>query len=309
MTAPLHAALAQGPEDGFAEWLTAADGRRIRVGVWGAGTARRGTVFLFPGRSEYVEKYGLTAASLAARGFATLTVDWRGQGLASRVLRDPVPGHVEDFAEFQLDVQALVAFARARGLAEPWHLLAHSMGGCIGLRTLMGSHPFATAAFSAPMWGIAIPAWQRPLAETTSWLATRLGAGARYAPLTGPNAYVTSAPFEGNTLTTDRAMWDYMANHLRAEPALHLGGPTMAWLRAALDECRALAAMPSPALPVHVGLGSHERIVDPAAIRARMARWPGGRLEVVPGAEHELLMEPGREAYLDRVTGLFGQAG
>jgi lysophospholipase len=309
MTAPLYAGLAQGPQDGFAEWLTAADGRRIRAGVWGMDAARRGTVFLFPGRTEYVEKYGLTAASLAARGYATLTVDWRGQGLASRVLRDPVPGHVEDFAEFQLDVQALVAFARARGLAEPWFLLAHSMGGCIGLRTLMGTHPFRAAAFSAPMWGISIPAWQRPLAEAASWLATRLGAGAAYAPLTGPAAYVTSAPFEGNTLTTDRAMWDYMGNHLRAEPSLHLGGPTMAWLRAALDECRALAALPSPALAAHVGLGSHERVVDPAAIHARMARWPGGRLQVYPRAEHELLMERGREAYLDAVTAVFAGDG
>lgn len=309
MTAPFHAALAKGPEDGFAEWLTAADGRRIRAGVWGAAQARAGavagTVFLFPGRTEYVEKYGLTAAGLLARGYATLTVDWRGQGLASRVLADPVPGHVGDFAEFQQDVQALIRFAEAKDLPRPWYLLAHSMGGCIGLRTLMGSHPFRAAAFSAPMWGIALPGPNRLVAEASSWLATRLGAGARYAPMTGPKAYVTSAPFEGNTLTTDRAMWDYMGDHLRAEPALHLGGPTLAWLRAALDEGRALARLPSPDLAVHVGLGSNERIVDPAAIHDRMARWPGGQLQLYPGAEHELLMERGREAYLDAVTALF----
>ncbi len=112
MSAPFFAELADGPEDGAAEWLEAADGRRIRAGHWGA-SAGKATVFLLPGRSEYVEKYGRAARSLLARGYATLSVDWRGQGLASRVLADPLPGHVGDFAEFQLDLAG--ADRRMRG--------------------------------------------------------------------------------------------------------------------------------------------------------------------------------------------------
>jgi lysophospholipase len=38
-------------------------------------------------------------------------------------------------------------------------------------------------------------------------------------------------------------------------------------------------------------LGSDEAVVDAGAIRQRMARWPGGRLEMVAGAQHEVLME------------------
>ena len=304
MTAPLYAALAEGPPDGFAEWSGTADGRRIRLGAWGLDAAR-GTVFLFPGRSEYIEKYGRSATGLHQRGYATVTADWRGQGLASRVTASPLPGHVGNFAEFQLDVGAMVVFARARGLPVPFYLLCHSMGGCIGLRTLMGPHPFKAAAFSAPMWGIRMTRWQRPMAELASTLATRLGAPYMYAPSTGPIVYVTAVPFIGNVLTTDPDMWAYMVRHMKAKPKLAMGGPTMGWLRAALTECAALARLPSPDLPTYVGLGTHERVVDPNPIKARMPGWPQGTLELYEGDEHEILMERDRDVFLDRVTELF----
>jgi lysophospholipase len=304
MSAPFYASLAEGPPDGFADWAKAADGRQIRVGGWGLD-ASKGTVFLFPGRSEYIEKYGRSAVGLRARGYATVSVDWRGQGLASRETASHLPGHVGDFAEFQLDVAAMIAFARGMGLPEPYYLLCHSMGGCIGLRTLMSAHPFKAAAFSAPMWGIRMNWWQRPFAEVTSRFATRFGAPFVYAPSTGPIAYVTAVPFMGNVLTTDPEMWAYLVRHLKGEPKLAMGGPTMGWLRAALTECSNLARMPCPDLPAYVGLGTHERVVDDAPIKARMPDWRGGKLDLYHGDEHELLMEHDREQFLDKVAALF----
>ena len=41
-------------------------------------------------------------------------------------------------------------------LPRPWRLLAHSMGGTIGLRALTRGVPVAAAVFSAPMWGIRV---------------------------------------------------------------------------------------------------------------------------------------------------------
>ena len=134
--APLFSAVADGPEGGRAFWVTAADGVRLRLGLW-THPGAQGTVLLLPGRTEYVEKYGRAAGDLRARGFATVVIDWRGQGLADRPLDDPMSGHVGDFAEYQLDFDAMVGFARAQGLPEPYYLMAHSMGGCIGLRALL----------------------------------------------------------------------------------------------------------------------------------------------------------------------------
>ena len=308
--APFFAAVAEGPADGAAFWLTAADGVRIRAAAWNP-TAPHGTVFLLPGRTEYVEKYGRSAEVLAAAGYATLSVDWRGQGLADRVPKDRMVGHVGDFAEYQADMAALLAFAGAKGLPQPWFLMAHSMGGCIGLRSLMAGLPFKAAAFSAPMWGILMADWMRPVASVLSTSSRWLAFDHRYAPGTGPATYVTSVPFVGNTLTTDAEMWDYMRSQAIAHPELSLGGPSLGWLRAAMEECGALRAMASPAYPVVCGLGSQERVVDVRPIHERMGRWPGGRLDLYAGSEHEVLMErpATREAFLGRAVALFAAQG
>jgi lysophospholipase len=296
--APFYSEVASGPDDGAAWWLAARDGVRLRAGLWHR-EAENGTVLLFPGRTEYIEKYGRAAGHFAARGYATLAIDWRGQGLADRLTGDAMAGHVHHFPDYQQDVAAMIAAARALDLPRPWHLLAHSMGGCIGLRAVMERLDVASAAFSAPMWGIQMGAALRPVAWSLGWGARRLCLGHHYAPSTGPEHYVLSEPFETNKLTNDRAMWDYMARQLQAHPELGIGGPSLRWLHESLREMRALARRPSPALRCLTLLGSDEEIVDTARIHDRMARWPGGRLEMVAGGRHETLMDtPAMQARL-----------
>lgn len=304
--APFFADLADGPAGGRAVWLTASDGVRIRAALWGGGA--KGTVFLFPGRTEYVEKYGRAATDLLARGYTTLAVDWRGQGLADRAFADRLVGHVGHFAEYQRDVDALLAFAASEDLPRPHYLLCHSMGGCIGLRSLMRGLPFRAAAFSAPMWGINMAAWMRPFAHLLGRLAGPFGQAHRYAPSTGGQTYVLSVPFQGNVLTTDPDMWDYMRRQVAAQPDLALGGPSLGWLNAALRECGALAAMPAPPVPVLTALGTSEKVVDVAPIHLRMASWPQGRLDLYRGAEHEVPMETPehRARFFDDCAALFG---
>ena len=305
--APLHENLAEGPPGGRAYWLTASDGVRIRIGAWPGGAG--GTVFMFPGRTEYVEKYGRLAGDLRARGYGMVAVDWRGQGLADRLLSNPLVGHVARFSDYQHDVRAVVAAAETLALAKPWFLLAHSMGGCIGLRALLNRLPVQAAAFSAPMWGIGIKPHLRPGAWVISTVAPKLGYGAAYAPGTGPQTYVLDAPFADNTLTTDPDMYAYMQRQVRGCPELALGGPSMVWLNEALREMRALRAGPLPVTPTLVGLGRLERVVDPMAVRAVMARWTAAELLVFDGAEHELVMEQPatRLRFLDAAVGLFGR--
>ncbi len=302
--APFHAALADGPPDPVCRWAQAGK-VRIRLGWWAAG--QKGTVLLLPGRTEFIEKYGRTARDLAGRGYATITLDWRGQGLSDRLLPDPQVGHVEDFADYQADLDCMIAAATEARLPKPWFLIAHSMGGCIGLRALMRGVPVSAAIFSAPMWGISMAAWLRPFAQVVASVAPLLGLGARFTPTTGTRSYLLDAAFEGNVLTTDRAMWDYMHAQVHAVPQFGLGGPSLAWLGAALQECAALAAMPAPALPAICALGTAEKVVDLAPIHLRMAGWGNGQLDLYPGAEHEVMMEgPAvRSRFIDRAVTLF----
>lgn len=304
--APFHAPLADGPADVRVAWLTTRDGIRIRAAHWPLAGAK-GTVILMPGRTEYIEKYGRAATDLARRGYATVSVDWRGQGLADRSDADRMIGHVGDFDEFQRDVDALLAWARADGADGPLFLIGHSMGGCIGLRALARGLPFQAAAFSAPMWGISMAAWMRPLAPFIAQLSIWAGRAQRYAPTTGGKTYLLSVPFEGNVLTTDPAMWGYMRQQVAEAPDLALGGPSMGWLHAALRECAALAALPSPGLPCVTALGTAEKVVDPGPIHMRMARWSQGKLDLYPMAEHEVMMEaPAHRArFFDTACALF----
>lgn len=304
--APLHADLAEGPDGGRAFWLTARDGVRIRAAHWPGGT--KGTVLMFPGRTEYVEKYGRAAADMAARGYQTLAIDWRGQGLAQRALPDPMTGHVGHFDEYQRDIAALMDLAGSLDLPRPFHLLAHSMGGCIGLRALMNGLPVASAVFSAPMWGILLSASARPAAMALSSLSRFVGMAHRYAPSTGPASYVADVPFAGNVLTTDPEMFAWMKRQVTEHPELSLGGPSLGWLHATLRECARLAMLRSPGIPAVCALGTAEKVVDPAPIHLRMAAWPMGRLDLYPGAEHEVIMEGPevRGQFFDRAVELFG---
>lgn len=296
--APYLDDIADGPA-GSAWWVRASDGVRVRVGGWTAPGAR-GTVLLFPGRTEFIEKYGRVARDVLAQGLAVLSIDWRGQGLTERLAPGPLIGHVHAFADYQRDVAAMLDVAEAQGFPRPYHLLGHSMGGAIGLRALIEGLDVASAAFTAPMWGILIAAHLRPAAWLVSWSGRRAGLGHRIAPGTTIECYAATAPFEDNTLTTCPENYAFMQDQLARRPELQLGGPSLAWLNEALVECRALARAPAPGVPCLTWLGTRERIVDAGRIEARMARWPGGRLEVVEDAEHELLME--RREIRERVT-------
>lgn len=291
--APLYEDVADAPEGGEAAWLTAADGVRIRAAHWpnAIGTRPLGTVLLFTGRTEYVEKYGPAARYFTALGYSFATLDWRGQGLSDHAFADRRLGHVDDFAEYQRDIAALLAWAQQRGLPRPFFLVAHSMGGCIGLRALHLGLDVAAVAFSGPMWGIKMAPWAKPVAWLTSHAAVVPAVARVLAPGTSRAHTVEVNPFEGNDLTTDRMMWDFLRLQIAQHPDLALGGPTLGWLRAALAETRALTALAPPAVAALTCLGSHDRIVEAAPIRRLMEHWPGGRLDIMEGAEHEIMME------------------
>ncbi|RLJ60371.1 lysophospholipase [Litoreibacter meonggei] len=287
--APFHADVANGPDGGCAYWLTTSDGVRIRMGVWGGGD--KGTVLLFPGRTEFVEKYGAAAKGFMDRGFSTVAIDWRGQGLADRALENRLIGHVADFKDYQNDVAAVLAALPELDLPDPMGLLGHSMGGCIGLRALMEGLPVDAAVFTGPMWGIALDPMRRSAGWALSTLARQTKFENMMTPGTSEQSYVLVQPFKDNLLTRDADMYEGMRKQLNAYPDLALGGPSFAWLNEALKECRALSLNPTPNVPTITFLGTNERIVDTKAIHDRMARWHNGELRMIDGGEHEVAMD------------------
>ncbi|MEP3784551.1 alpha/beta hydrolase [Ascidiaceihabitans sp.] len=289
--APLFTDVCAGPPSGAAFWVHTEDGLRLRFGAWNREGTNKGTILVFPGRTEYVEKYGPAACEFAARGYATVAIDWRGQGLADRMLDDPRIGHVGDFEDYQKDVAAIMDALDQLDLPKPYFMVGHSMGGCIGLRALYNGLDVAACAFTAPMWGIRISPFLRPLAWALGHSMPVMGQDHRIAPTTFPEPYVHIAPFEDNKLTTDPETYTRLQDQLTAHPGLALGGPSFAWLRKALFETQDLAKLPAPNLTCATFLGTNERIVHVQRIEDRMAGWENGTLVMVENGEHEVLME------------------
>lgn len=304
--APLFDDIANGPNGGAAHWLITSDGLRIRAGHWNLADAK-GTVLIFPGRTEFIEKYGRAAQSFQERGYASLAIDWRGQGIADRMTPNRAIGHVGEFSDYQYDVEAVMAYAEDIGLPRPYFLLGHSMGGCIGLRSLIEGLNVEGAMFSAPMWGVQMAAPLRPVAWGLSAMSTPFGFDQSIVPGQFEEGYVLRAPFAENSLTNDSAVWDEMGAQLKAHPDLGLGGPSLRWLNRSLHEMQQLSTVRAPNVPCLSYLGTEEAIVDPLRIRSRMGNWPDGVLRVIEGGRHEMLMDTPamRSMIFDETTAFF----
>jgi lysophospholipase len=287
--APFFSDVASAPDGAEAYWIRTSDNKRLRAVVWQGGN--RGTAVIFPGRTEYAEKYGIVVAKLVSRGMSVVVVDWRGQGLSDRRQISPHLGHVDDFREYQRDVAAVIDILAELNLPGPRYMIAHSMGGCIGLRTLLERSDFCGAIMSAPMWHLQMRAATRELTEKMTKLANILGLGGRLTPGASAEPTALAVDFERNPLTSSVVMYDWIISQINTHPELSLGGPSIQWTYAALEEMARLYVAPLPGIPVLTFMGSEEVIVSRSVIENQIQKMRQGDLIVCQGARHEVLME------------------
>jgi lysophospholipase len=308
-TPPFRAEIADAPQGGEFAWRHADDGVRLRLGLWRARDAR-GTVLLFPGRTEYLEKYGRVVGELTSAGWSVASLDWRGQGLSDRLDGDTRLGHVADFIDYQRDVAVLSDWLRETDLPGPRVMLAHSMGGCIGLRALVNGLAVERAVFSAPMWGIQMPTYMRPLTYMVPPIARFLRKENTFAPGTKPVNYITETGFPDNMLTTCPETYGWLGEHAAFAPEFALGGPSVQWVGSAIRELGRLFSEARPNVPCLTFVGTLEQIVSIEAIERYHASWPAGELRVVAGAKHEMMMETPviRDRFMSDSLDFFGIA-
>jgi len=286
--APLHN-LVDVPEGGKAIFVSAQDGTKIRVAYWQGGD--RGTVLLLPGRTEYIEKYGRMVAKLKARNMNVVVLDWRGQGMSHRHDGRRDRGYVETFRHYQQDISAAISAAEIAALRGPKLLFSHSMGGCIGLRSLVSGLDVEGAVFSSPMWGLEASRKDKLLLNVVDILGRPFGVHKSLVPGSEPTFYAAVSPFEGNELTNDPDHYAMFQSHLKAEPDLGLGGPTIHWAVEAIKEMNALRVASIPYIPILTFVGTEEIIVDGEAIKSRAPDFPNSRLEIIESGKHEVWME------------------
>jgi lysophospholipase len=284
------------PDDVVSGTIKTPDGAELRFARWAPPPGRKGTVCVFTGRSEQIEKYFETVRDLRDRGFAVAMIDWRGQGHSSRRLRDPRKGYVRDFADFEIDVEAFVQQVVLPDCPPPHFALAHSMGGAVMLRiAYAGKRWFDRMVLSAPM--IDLPGRATSLPARLLLRAMRLtGQGGNYIP-GGSNELTGASTFVNNPFTSDPVRFARNMAILEEDPTLGLASPTVAWADTALRTMHGFRASNYPSQirqPILMMAASNDTVVSTAAIEEFAYHLRAGSHLVIAGSKHEILQEQDR---------------
>ncbi|MBR0810330.1 MULTISPECIES: alpha/beta fold hydrolase [Bradyrhizobium] len=284
------------PENVVSGTIKTPDGVELRFARWAPPAGRKGTVCVFTGRSEQIEKYFETVRDLRDRGFAVAMIDWRGQGHSSRRLRDPRKGYVRDFSDFEVDVEAFVQQVVLPDCPPPFFALAHSMGGTVMLRVAhAGKRWFDRMVLSAPM--IDLPGRTTSLPVRALLKTMRLlGQGGRYVP-GGSDRLTGLDPFINNPVTSDPVRYARNAAILEEDPTLGLASPTVAWADTAFRAMHTFKRVNYPSQirqPILMLAASSDAVVSTAAIEEFAYHLRAGSHLVIAGAKHEILQEQDR---------------
>jgi lysophospholipase len=282
------------PLGGTSGYLDIRKGVRVRYASWqSALRERRGTVCIFPGRNEFIEKYFEVVGELRRRGFAVAALDWRGQGGSSRLTRSAIKGHVRNFADYEEDLAYFMKGVVLPDCPAPYFALAHSMSATVLFKaaTKRGNW-FSRMVMTAPMIELmGLPMSQGLCARLADGL-TLFGFGKQGVP--SKKDYWSSEVFEGNLLTSDRERFFRNVAVLHAAPGLAVGPPTIGWLHAAFEAMEELGNekfAPRIRVPALMVAAGDDQIVSSKAIEDFASRLRAGSQLVLRGARHEILQE------------------
>jgi lysophospholipase len=275
------------------DFMKTPDKCAIRYGIWcRQKEPRRGSILLLNGRREFMEKYTETIGELIERGYDVYSLDWRGQGLSTRMLADRHKGFIEDFDIYLTDLKMFVTNIVMPKAIGPLIILAHSMGGHMALR-FIHDHPGMVdrMVLTSPMIDIFRSSGTRWCARFISRAANKAGLNRTYVFGSGVD---TDEKFEGNHLTSDPVRFRATAQKISENPDLALGGVTYGWVSAALksiDILRNSGFAEQIRTPILLISAGEDRIVSNKAQKEICSLLPNCRFMEIPGSRHEILVE------------------
>lgn len=246
-------------------------------------------IMISAGRTEAAIKYKELIFDLYNNGYSVYIHDHRGQGLSGRMADDPEMGYIDTFQFYVDDMKSFYEdFVRPAG-HNGIYLMAHSMGGAIGM-TYLEQHPqdFNAAVFSSPMLGL-----RPPICAAAGLLNSRK---LKYAP--GKSGYdpEEEAIFEGNTLTGSEVRFRRFYDAYARIPGARLGGPSIQWVHRSCRQFRFLFDhIDEIETPFILFSADHEQIVDPKShykfVESAQELGKECELHLVEDAQHELFIE------------------
>lgn len=179
-------------------------------------------ILISSGRTEAAIKYKELIFDLYNNGYSIYIHDHRGQGLSGRMTEDPDMGYIDTFQFYVDDMKYFYLNMLKKGNHKKKYLMAHSMGGAIGMTYLeQNPNDFNAAAFSSPMLGL----------SSTTCFATKILIGKKTKYALGQGYYQDDNQFfEKNELTGSEIRYNRMNAAFAKETKARLGGPTYQWV-------------------------------------------------------------------------------
>ena len=251
------------------------------------------TIVIFPGFTEFCEKYSKEVLRFHEWGYNVLVIDWPGQGQSGHFGWHPLAVHCDDFDHH---IGAMDAIIEKAGLGDhDLILFGHSMGGHLALRYAVWRPCNVKAVIlSAPMMAPPVmPVW---LIRIASHLLSNIGLSRRHPPFYHALSLDVVRHYRiENTLTRDPRGYEEQFVWFDDAPELRRSGPSVGWINAAYRSCVRytlnpywLAQLKAPVLAFVAG---DERVVSASATIRSLPHIRNLQRVDFEGARHELMRE------------------
>ena len=218
----------------------------------------KAAIVISSGRTEAAIKYKELIFDLYNNGYSIYINDHRGQGLSGRMLPDHDMGYVKDFQYYIDDLKKFYDDVVIKDNHKNIFLMAHSMGGAIGM-TYLEQYPedFKLAVFSSPMLGLPSP----------SCAAVKLLEKKEPEYVMGGTSYQDdSVKFEDNTLTHSKIRYNRMLKAFNETTDARLGSATYQWVSRSCEQFKYIFENAEKIqTPLIIFSGEDEKIVAPSS--------------------------------------------
>lgn len=251
----------------------------------------RDTVVISHGFTETLEKYDEAVYYLLNRGYSVFICEHRGHGLSYREIENYSLAHISRFGEYVEDFLLFIERVVRPNTVGRLLLLAHSMGGAIGVLA-MERQPelFFKAVLLSPMFGVNLPA---PKPITYAMASIMCSVGREEACVIGQKPFSGKKDFSASACAS-KAHFDYMFDKYLKNQYMQGCAASYSWLRESLratGELMKSEALSQIKTPVLVFSGTMDEVVSKPAHRRFVKAVESAALVLVPRGGHELFTD------------------
>ncbi len=280
------------PVNPYSFYYRSFDNKKLRIAMWNLRSTK-GTILLQSGRTEFIEKYYEVIQEFIDRGFAVALMDWRGQGLSDRTIKNKRLGHIDSFNEYDKDIELVLEEVYKKLCPKPWIGFGHSMGGCLLATNLIKNEsPYSALILCSPMLSMKVKKWIRFLAKSIALLLPWL----RPLPIFPPNwdeekGWLKES-FEKNGLTDDEYRFNRSYKLISSHPKIGVKGISLGWVNEAIKRTEELKLLnwTNVSKPILLLSANKDSLINSDENESLCASIKNITIQRING-KHELLME------------------